>query len=208
MSLDHTTRQRIDGLISSHDVTLFMKGDREAPQCGFSASIVRILDGLIAEYQTIDVLADPEIREGVKEYSSWPTVPQLYVKGEFVGGCDIIQELFASGELQSTLGVEIAEPVEPVLTLSERAAEALRQARQEAGEGRGELHLSIDARFQGSIFLAPRQEGEIAVESQGVTLLVDPASASRAEGVSVDVIDAPQGRSFQIDIPKAAQAKA
>ncbi len=103
MSLDDSTREQIETLIRSNDVVLFMKGNRSAPQCGFSATVIQILNALTPEYTTADVLADPALREGVKTYSSWPTVPQLYVKGEFVGGCDIVTELYQSGELQQLL---------------------------------------------------------------------------------------------------------
>jgi monothiol glutaredoxin len=106
MSLEPSARERIESLIASHDVVLFMKGTREAPQCGFSARVVQILDALIPEYETFDVLSDPSIREGVKEYSAWPTIPQLYVRGEFLGGCDIVGELHDTGELAKKLGVE------------------------------------------------------------------------------------------------------
>jgi monothiol glutaredoxin len=101
--MDDSTRERIDGLVKGHPVTLFMKGNRQAPQCGFSATVVQILDRLIPQYQTVDVLADPAIREGIKEYSSWPTIPQLYLAGEFQGGCDIVIELYESGELAEKL---------------------------------------------------------------------------------------------------------
>jgi len=103
MALDPTTRDRIQQLIDTAPVVLFMKGDRAMPRCGFSAQVVGILDSLVPEYLTHDVLADPEIRQGIKEYSSWPTVPQLYVKGEFVGGCDIVTEMAESGELEKLL---------------------------------------------------------------------------------------------------------
>jgi monothiol glutaredoxin len=105
MSLDPATRQRIDELVKKNHVLLFMKGERSYPQCGFSATVVQILDSLIPDYRTVDVLADPQIREGVKAYSQWPTIPQLYIDGEFQGGCDIIREMYASGELQEKLGV-------------------------------------------------------------------------------------------------------
>ena len=101
--MDDSTRERIDGLVKGHPVTLFMKGNRQAPQCGFSATVVQILDGLLPEYQTVDVLQDPAIREGIKEYSSWPTIPQLYIAGEFQGGCDIVIEMYESGELAGKL---------------------------------------------------------------------------------------------------------
>jgi monothiol glutaredoxin len=97
------TRDRIDSLVKGQPVVLFMKGDRRQPQCGFSATVVQILDSLLEDYQTVNVLADPEIRDGVKEYSSWPTIPQLYLAGEFQGGCDIVVEMYQSGELQEKL---------------------------------------------------------------------------------------------------------
>jgi monothiol glutaredoxin len=103
MSLSEETRNRISSIIASDGVVLFMKGDRTFPQCGFSAQVVGILDHLIPEYTTVDVLSDPEIRQGIKEFSSWPTIPQLYVRGEFLGGCDIVTEMFQSGELKATL---------------------------------------------------------------------------------------------------------
>jgi monothiol glutaredoxin len=101
--VNETTRTRIDELVKDNRVLLFMKGNRQRPQCGFSATVVQILDSLIPEYQTVNVLEDPEIREGIKEYSSWPTIPQLYVSGEFQGGCDIVVEMYRSGELQQKL---------------------------------------------------------------------------------------------------------
>jgi monothiol glutaredoxin len=93
-------KSRIDELVKANDVVLFMKGTALFPQCGFSSRAVAILDHLGTPYETVDVLQDPEIRNGIKEYSDWPTIPQLYVKGEFVGGSDIMMEMFESGELQ------------------------------------------------------------------------------------------------------------
>ena len=93
-------KQRIDQLVGSNEVVLFMKGTALFPQCGFSSRAVAILDHLGVKYETVDVLQDQDIRNGIKDYSDWPTVPQLYVKGEFVGGSDIMMEMFESGELQ------------------------------------------------------------------------------------------------------------
>jgi monothiol glutaredoxin len=97
---------RIAELVKSNDVVLFMKGTALFPQCGFSSRAVAILDHLGATYETVDVLQDPEIRQGIKEFSEWPTIPQLYVKGEFVGGSDIMMEMFESGELKELVGSE------------------------------------------------------------------------------------------------------
>ena len=94
---------RIDEIVKKSDIVLFMKGTALFPQCGFSSRAIAILDHLGAKYETVDVLQDPEIRQGIKQYSDWPTVPQLYVKGEFVGGSDIMNEMHDSGELKTLL---------------------------------------------------------------------------------------------------------
>ena len=103
MSLEEATRSRIASIIDADRIVLFMKGDRRMPQCGFSATVVQILDSLGPDYTTVDILGDPEIREGIKDYSSWPTIPQLYIAGEFIGGCDIVREMYDTGELQQKL---------------------------------------------------------------------------------------------------------
>jgi len=99
-------KERIDALVKANDIVLFMKGTVLFPQCGFSSRAVAILDHLNAQFETVDVLQDQEIRQGIKEYSDWPTIPQLYVKGEFVGGSDIMMEMFESGELQELVGAK------------------------------------------------------------------------------------------------------
>src|SRR5262244_648171 len=104
MTLDPETRKKIEDLVTSDSVVLFMKGTKSFPQCGFSASVVNILNTLIPKYTTVNVLSDPDIRQGIKEYSDWPTIPQLYVKGELIGGSDIIRSLHDSGELAGKLG--------------------------------------------------------------------------------------------------------
>ena len=91
----------IDNEVKSNDIVLFMKGTPQFPQCGFSGQVVQILDYLGVDYKGVNVLADADILQGIKDYSNWPTIPQLYVKGEFLGGCDIVREMFQSGELQS-----------------------------------------------------------------------------------------------------------
>ncbi len=203
MSLDSTTRQRIEEIIASNSVVLFMKGNRDAPQCGFSATVVGILDGFVADYVTADVLADGAIREGIKQYSQWPTIPQLYVRGEFLGGCDIIKELAASGELAKALGASVSPPSEPpAISVTPAAAEALRATARTA-PGDASLHLGIDARFQNKLYLAPRGSNEITVESSGISIALDPLSAGRANGVIIDVVDTPQGSGFRIDNPNA-----
>ncbi len=95
--------EQIKKQITENDIVLYMKGTAVFPQCGFSASVIQILDLLGVEYKDIDILPEPELREGIKAFTEWPTIPQLYVKGEFVGGCDIIREMYQNGELQTLM---------------------------------------------------------------------------------------------------------
>jgi monothiol glutaredoxin len=106
--MDATTQQRIKSLITSSPVFVFMKGNKLMPQCGFSNNVVQILNALGVPFETFDVLSDPEIRQGIKEFSDWPTIPQVYVRGEFIGGSDILIEMYNSGELREKLEVALA----------------------------------------------------------------------------------------------------
>ena len=106
--MDVSTQRRIEALIASSPIVVFMKGSKLMPQCGFSNNVVQILHSLGMPFETFDVLSDPEIRQGIKEFSSWPTIPQVYVKGEFIGGSDILIEMYNSGELREQLEVALA----------------------------------------------------------------------------------------------------
>lgn len=101
-------KDRIDNLLQENKIVVFMKGNKLMPQCGFSNNVVQILNTLGVPYQTVDVLADPDIRQGIKEYSNWPTIPQVYINGQFVGGSDIMIELYQKGELQEKVEVALA----------------------------------------------------------------------------------------------------
>ena len=101
--MDNTVKERIEGELKGNEVVLFMKGTQVFPQCGFSAAVVQVLSHLGIKFKGIDVLQDPGLRQGVKDFASWPTIPQLYVKGEFVGGCDIVREMYQTGELAELL---------------------------------------------------------------------------------------------------------
>ena len=106
--MDAQTKARIESLIQSSPIVVFMKGTKLMPQCGFSNNVVQILNSLGLPFETFDVLSDMEIRQGIKEFSDWPTIPQVYVKGEFIGGSDILIEMYSSGELKEKLEVALA----------------------------------------------------------------------------------------------------
>lgn len=185
----------------------FMKGNRRQPQCGFSATVVGILDAMLPEYTTVDVLSAPHIREGIKAYSSWPTIPQLYVKGEFVGGCDIVQEMYGSGELFEALGLELVETVRPRIDLTPSALRA------PVGGGRGARWRRPRAasfrrrRVSVPPSIAPRGRADVEAITDGLVLLLDPISASRADGITIDVADTPNGQAFRVDNPNAPRVR-
>lgn len=195
-------RQRIDTLLNSNAVVLFMKGSPAQPSCGFSSKASSILNDLLGDYAHVDVLADAEIREGIKDYGQWPTIPQLYVKGELIGGSDIIDEMFNSGELHQVLGVSAPVRITPVLHISPAAAKAIAQALDNAEAGLA-LHLSVDARFQSQFQLKPLKGNEIMAEAEGIRVYFDLASAPRANGISIDWIEDTRGSGLAIDNPNA-----
>lgn len=206
MSADEAIRQRIDSLIASDRVVLFMKGTREQPQCGFSATTVGILDSLLPDYVTVNVLEDPAIREGIKAYSEWPTVPQLYIDKEFTGGCDVVKQLFNAGVLHETLGVEAPDRTPPEIDVSDAAAEVMRNALE--GQPGMSVHLSIDGRWQHNFTLGPAEGHEIKAESNGVEILMDVGAARKARGLKVDMVETLQGTGFEIKNPNAPSSGA
>jgi len=200
MTLDPETRKKIDQLVASDSVVLFMKGSRSFPQCGFSASVVNILNTLVPKYTTVNILSDPEIRSGMKEYSDWPTFPQLFVKGEFIGGADIVRQMHEAGELEKKLGELVAPAKPPTVTVTPRAAKELSAALKEAGPD-DVIHLTITAAWEHQLDLGPKEASHVTIPSNGVTLQLDRASAGRAEGVTVDFVEASDGAGFKIENP-------
>lgn len=204
MQLDSELKQRIEGLIASDRVVLFMKGTRHFPQCGFSATVTQILNKLVPQYATVNVLADPGVREGIKAYSEWPTIPQLYVDGKFVGGCDIVREMFQAGELHTLLGVSApaaAAPTRaPQLSVSPAAQQAIAQAK---GDEQGMLRLEVSPDFEHALSIDEPDASDFRVDAGGITVLIDPESASRAEGVRIDYEGGARGEQggFRIDNP-------
>ena len=202
MPLDPAVRARIESLLAANPVVLFMKGNPNAPQCGFSSKAVGALDAAGADYAHVDVLSDPEIREGIKAYGDWPTIPQLYIGGELVGGSDIILQMAGSGELHAALGLPAPDRTPPAITITPAAADLLRKAIDDAGDGYA-LQIDIDKGFNARLQLAPRDEAAIASESAGIRAQFDLASAARARGLVIDWADDERGKGLVIDNPNA-----
>jgi monothiol glutaredoxin len=205
MSLDSATRERIETVLKDHRVVLFMKGDRRQPQCGFSAAATNMLNELLPDYHTINVLEDPEIREGIKAYGEWPTIPQLYVEGELVGGADIIRQLYTSGELHELFGAAKPDRTPPEITITDAAAEAIRQGTANA-QGVA-LHLEIGPDHSAGFQLAPAGEHDIVAHANGLEVHFDPASAQRAKGIVIDWVSTVQGEGLSLKFPGAQEIK-
>lgn len=194
-------RLRIEEIVSSNPVVLFMKGNRQAPQCGFSARVVDVLDELVDDYLTVDVLADEAIREGVKEYGQWPTIPQLYVRGTLIGGADIVAEMMRAGELAPLLGVEGPRETEvPEVHVSDAAVAAFREY---AGAPKPDVRLAIDRGLDAELDIEAPREGDLVLDLVTMRLSMDRASARRADGVSIDFVRGPSGTGFRIENPAA-----
>lgn len=178
-------KQEIDALVTGHKVVLFMKGTKSFPQCGFSATVVNLLkDAGVREIKDVNILARADLREAMREYTSWPTFPQLYVGGQFVGGADIVRELHASGELHDVLGTPRPEVKVPTITLTDAAKKAI----VDASGGSGALRVEISPEFRYALSIDEPAPGDLTVKAGELTLLLDPASAGRADGLTIDFV--------------------
>ena len=202
MSLSPDTRARIEGILAANHVVLFMKGSPDMPQCGFSAKAAGILKGLVPSFGHVDVLSDPEVREGIKVFGQWPTIPQLYVGGELLGGSDIIEQMLNSGELHQMLGLPAPDRSPPAIEITPAAAEAISRALENGDDG-AVLHLSVDPRFNARFELKPASGNEVVTEAAGIRLHLDLASVPRARGLRIDWVEDARGAGLAIHNPNA-----
>lgn len=188
-------QQEIDGIVKGSPVVVFMKGTPEQPRCGFSATVAGILQDVLEDgFASVDVLSRPEIRQGIKDYTNWPTIPQVFIDGAFVGGCDIVRELEGSGELYQLLGREAPQHVVPTVEVTPAAVEAIRAA---IPEGLA-LKITVPRDFRYQLGATEPGPQDIVVEAGGIQLVFDASSARRADGLKLDYA---QSGGFTIDNP-------
>ncbi|MDX1569386.1 MAG: Grx4 family monothiol glutaredoxin [Xanthomonadales bacterium] len=201
MALSENARKTIEGLLDTNRIVLFMKGTPQTPMCGFSARAAGILASLQTEYASFNVLESEEIREGIKEFGEWPTIPQLYIDGELVGGSDIVAQMFNTGELHDLLGVERPDRTPPEISISDKAAEAIRAGMD--GYDDVALHLQIDDYWRAQFLLQPVSGDEITVESAGIKIHMDILTAQRARGMEIDYTESIEGTGLTVRLPGA-----
>jgi len=200
-----TIDEQIQEIIDNHDVVLFMKGTRMFPQCGFSAQAIEVFKRCGVKVKDVNVLADPDMRAGIKTFSNWPTIPQAYVKAEFIGGSDILLEMYENGELHKKLGIddgsdEAEASAPPKITVSKTAREQFVTAGKEVGDD--VLRFDISRSFSYDLFFGPRVESDWAIDvGDGLLLHVSKQAGVRANGTSIDFVDGPDGAGFKIDNP-------
>lgn len=196
MTPNQGVREDIARSIQSNRVVLFMKGNPQAPRCGFSAQVCSILGDLGIPFHSLDVLSDPALRDELKTFSNWPTFPQLYIDAQFVGGCDIVTQMYQSGELGKMLGVVVSPPKTPKIHITDAAAAALRAA-EPGGAERLRLEITPDQEYD-LLFELPRQ-GDIQIANKGISLCMSATSAKRADGLRIDYVEGPHSSGFKID---------
>lgn len=197
-----SAEERIQQLVEGHDVVVFMKGTRTAPQCGFSARVIDILDEFLDEYRTVDVLADPSMREGIKQFSNWPTIPQLYIRSKFIGGSDIIHEMTKTGELAEVLGTGRIELVEPEVTLTPAAEAAfLRFWDAEGDTEEPVVRLTVGSDWEPLLDLDQVRDGDVVLDMGELDLVMTRSTARRVNGLTIDFVERGGQMGFKVDNP-------
>lgn len=197
--------QRIEQMLNENPVFLFMKGTPQTPMCGFSSNTVKILKDLIGEgFASFNVLEDPEIREGIKAYGQWPTIPQLYVNKELIGGNDIISEMFNTGELHELLNLTQPDRTAPTISISDEALNHIKEGLKDMGDH--QLFLSVDEEFNTRFSLEKPKGYEIIADVGDLKVYMDIGTAKRSNGVEISWVDELQGSGLRIKNPNEPPA--
>jgi len=203
--MNKETQQTIESLVNNNTCVLFMKGNPKHPQCGFSSNTVNILQDLLdKDFATCNVLEDQNVREGIKEYGNWPTIPQLYIKGELVGGNDIVTEMYNTGELQTMLGLSQPKREAAKITISDKAKENITNGIDNIGSS--VLMLSIDGQFNTRFSIEEPKGYEIVSEIDDIKIYMDIGTAKRANGIEIDWVEDLQGAGLVIKNPNEPKA--
>jgi len=203
--MNQDVKKRIESLINSHKVFLFMKGTPQAPMCGFSGNTIKMLKDLLEDdFKSFNVLEDHDIREGIKVYSEWPTIPQLYINNEFIGGNDIISEMFNTGELHEILALNKPDRTPPNITISDDALMHIKEGMKEAGGHK--LFLSIDDAFNTRFSLDTPKGYEIVAQAGDLDLYMDIGTAERAQNIEITWLEELQGSGLRIKNPNEPPA--
>lgn len=196
------TKQFIDDLVKNNNCVLFMKGTPSHPQCGFSSNTVSILkDVLNDDFVTFNVLDNPEVREGIKEYGNWPTIPQLYLGSELVGGNDIITEMFNTGELHSLLELPQPDRTPAKIVITDSAKENIEAGLTDIGTN--VLKLTIDSQFNTRFSIEAAKGYEVVSEINGIKIYMDVGTVKRAQGIEIDWVEDLSGSGLVINNPNA-----
>jgi monothiol glutaredoxin len=199
------TKQTIEKIVSDNKCVLFMKGNPTHPQCGFSSNTVGILKELLGQnFSYCNVLDDNEIREGIKEFGNWPTIPQLYINKELVGGNDIVTEMYNTGELHSMLGLPQPSRDPAKINISEKAAENIHSGTESMGSN--VLMLTIDGQFNTRFSIEEPKGYEVVSECGDIKIYMDVGTAKRADGIEIDWVEDLQGAGLVIKNPNEPKA--
>jgi monothiol glutaredoxin len=194
------TKEIIEKLINSNDCVLFMKGTPSHPQCGFSSNTVSIMKEVLGDdFITFNVLENNEVREGIKEYGNWPTIPQIYVKSELIGGNDIVTEMYNTGELHTMLNLPQPDRTPAQITISDKAKENILSGIENIGSN--VLMLSIDGQFNTRFSIDQPKGYEIVSDVDGIKVYMDVGTAKRANGIEIDWVEDLQGAGLVINNP-------
>lgn len=199
MAISDALASHLRALLSSHRVVLFMKGTRLSPSCGFSSQVVDLLERYLDDYATVDVVADPALREALREFSDWPTFPQLYVDQRFHGGAEIVGAMHESGELAALLGAPPRSRRAPTLHVEPDAARAINDIG--ATVPGAVVRMEISAGFHHELYFGDPSPDDVVAESAGLRVHLDAASARRAEGLRIAHVRGASGSGFRLDNP-------
>lgn len=203
--MNEQVRKHIENLVNQNTCVLFMKGTPKQPQCGFSSNTVKIIQELLGkDFITVNVLEDMEIREGIKEYGNWPTIPQLYINSELVGGNDIVTEMYNTGELQTLLGLPQPSRELPQISISEKARENILHGIENIGSH--VLLLTIDSHFNTRFSIEEPKGYELIADVDGIKIYMDIGTAKRANGMEIDWVEDLQGSGLVIKNPNEPKA--